>query len=137
MPVFGFYEYGIVFLVTREFLYILYGKNKRSLCSLCSFLGYLTLDSRVYFCHLFQGYIFVTFFVIIFYEFFIKFELVFPLFKVIHRNFLWHFPPVQIVHIPLYKIWRFFVWGVSSHALIISFFVLMNCMTHSTSDTFI
>ena len=76
-----------------------------------------------------------TVFIGVFYKFLIKPKQVFSSFETIHRQFLWHCS-YKVVNIPIYQIWKFFFWIKIFHVLVVSSFILIYNMTHSTSDAF-
>ena len=56
---------------------------------------------------------------------FIQFRKIFNPRKSIYRQFLWHCPTIQIIYIPIFKIWRFFVFTIIFHLFFINFCYLL------------
>ena len=56
--------------------------------------------------------------------------------NIIYRQLLWHCLTIKIIYIPIFKIWRFFIFNRIFHVFVISFRISMNSMTYSSSDTF-
>ena len=70
----------------------------------------------------------ITFFFIIFSEAWIKFRNILKPLKLICRHRLFHCPTIQIICIPIFKIWRFF-FIIMFHVFVISFCIAMNRVT--------
>ena len=71
---------------------------------------------------------FITFFIITFYEVFIKLWSTFNPPKVIHWKLFWHFPTKWIIY-PIFNIWRLFIFIIIFHVFIVSFCISMNRVT--------
>ena len=70
---------------------------------------------------------FIIFFIIVFYEIFIKLGSIFYLQKVFTGNFYYIAQPSKlIIYIPILNIWRFFVFIIIFHVFVISFCMLIN-----------
>ena len=64
---------------------------------------------------------FIVFFITDFYETFIKFINIFPPLKIIYWQLLWRCQNIQIIYMPIFKIWRFFIFILIFHIFIIRF----------------
>ena len=99
-------------------IFILSSKNGKSLWSLCNFLRQLTSTSRKY--HY------------IYYSFFMKS----PVNWDVSSSLLQHCISVQIIYIPVLRIWYFFIYTIIFHVFVVSFWTLMNNMASSSSEPF-
>ena len=52
--------------------------------------------------------------------------------KIIYRWCLWHCLSIQIIYVPILKIWWFFIFIIIFHAFIISFHISIKRVTYST-----
>ena len=93
-------------------IFILLSKNNRSLCSSCSFLGYLISTSYIFV---------VTVLIKVYYEFIIKRKIVFSRFEAIQRQLLWHYILVM----------RY------NDVTLLVFCISLTHVTHYTSDAFL
>ena len=87
---------------------IVSNKNSRSLCSSCSFVGYLTSALRMYPLSLPSSLFSINFASNPNLSFFL----------------LWHCSSLHIFHVPILEKWRHFVPVISSHAFVIYFCML-------------
>ena len=67
---------------------------------------------------------FVTFFIIVFYEVFIKLRSFYYPFKMIYRKLLWHCPTIQFIYISVIKIWCFYIFIIIFHIFLLAFVYL-------------
>ena len=74
------------------------------------------------------------FFIIIFYEIFIKLRSIFYPFKILYWKLLRHCPTIRIIYIPILKIWWFFIFIVIFHVFVITFCISINRVTYCSSN---
>ena len=74
---------------------------------------------------------FITFFIITFYQISIKLISIFDPLKILYWKLLQHCPSTEIIPIPLFTIWWFFIFIIIFHTCIISFCILIICMAYS------
>ena len=104
-------------------IFIGLGKGGISLCNSCSFLGYsninfefpLSLSSS---------------------QFSVNSSSVQQPFKTLLRQLLWHCLSLEVFHVLIHEIQKFFVCVIMFYVLYICFRVSMNRVTHSTYDPF-
>ena len=85
----------------------------------------------------FEKISFIILFIIVFYEIIIKLKSVFELLKIIYWKAFRHSPATKIIYIPILNIWRFFILIIIVYVFVISFSILINRVTYSSSYTFL
>ena len=81
----------------------------------------------------FKKIIFITI-IIVFRKIFTKLRFIFSLLITAFRHLFQHYPSIKITYIPILEIWQFFIFIF--HIFVISFHILINSATYSTSNTF-
>ena len=79
---------------------------------------------------------FIIFFIIVFYKIFIKLRSTFDLLNIIYWKLLQHCLAIKNIYISILKIWWFFIFILIFYVFPISFCILINKVTYSSSNTF-
>ena len=75
----------------------------------------------------------LTFFIIAFYEIFIKMRSILDPIKFIYSKLLQHCPTIWIIYIPVLTVWSFFILIIIFYIFIISFCISINELTYFSS----
>ena len=70
-----------------------------------------------------------------FFKAFIKFRIILNKIKVIDKQLLRHYWIMQIIYIPIFRIWKF-IFTTSFHVFVISFYISMDSVTYSSPYRF-
>ena len=117
------YEFATSFSIFS--IFALSGKKGKSLWKLYAFLR----------CQ-HQHQSFIIFIITAFYEILIKFRCFFNSFKIFYRQILWHSLTIQMIYISISKVWRFIIFIIIFMHLLLVFYISINSVTYSSSDTF-
>ena len=86
--------------------------------------------------HQLQKIFCITFFILAFYKTFFAFRCFFNPLKANYMLALWHCPSTKIIYFPILKTWWFFIFFITFHIFVGSFYLSSNSMTHSSCNIF-